>query len=197
MKKIYLAGPEVFLDNAIEIGNNKKKLCQMYGFEGLFPLDNVIEFSSNIPQENGLEIASANEKLIAESDFIIANITPFRGTSCDVGTAYEMGLARGLRKPVFAYTNDTRLFLERNLSDLIGVRRVSDNHYVDNQDMTLENFGLVDNLMLDGAVNENIVIHRLIEEKQPYRELLGFEQCLKQIRQYEDERIVAETIMTE
>jgi nucleoside 2-deoxyribosyltransferase len=196
VKKIYLAGPEVFLDNAIEIGNNKKKLCQLYGFEGLFPLDNVIEFTSNIPQDNGLEIASANEKLIAEADFIIANITPFRGTSCDVGTAYEMGLARGLKKPVFAYTNDTRLFLERNLSELTGAHLVSHNHYVDSLGMTLENFGLIDNLMLDGAVNENIVIHRLVEEKQPYRELLGFEQCLKQIRLYESEYINTELMIT-
>ena len=185
MKRIYLAGPEVFLDNAIEIGENKKKLCELYGFKGVFPLDNTIDLTSNIPQENGLEIAAANERLIASSHYVIANITPFRGTSCDVGTAYEMGLARGLGKPVFAYTNDSRLFLERNLSDLCGSRRVAEHCYVDANGMTLENFGLVDNLMLDGSVSDNIIINRLVEEDQPYRELLGFEQCLKQINKFQ------------
>ena len=40
MTKIYLAGPDVFLSNAIEVGNRKKKLCSQAGFTGLFPLDN-------------------------------------------------------------------------------------------------------------------------------------------------------------
>ena len=40
--KIYLAGPEVFLPHAIEIGQRKKALCRQYGFEGLFPFDNEV-----------------------------------------------------------------------------------------------------------------------------------------------------------
>ena len=32
--KIYLAGPDVFLPNAKEIGKLKKELCEKYGFEG-------------------------------------------------------------------------------------------------------------------------------------------------------------------
>ena len=38
-------------------------------------------------------------------DLVIANMTPFRGPSMDVGTAVELGysFARGL--PVFGYTN--------------------------------------------------------------------------------------------
>ena len=40
MKKIYLAGPDVFLANAIEEGERLKALCQDYGYEGLlsFPI---------------------------------------------------------------------------------------------------------------------------------------------------------------
>ena len=36
---VYLAGPEVFLVNAREIGERKKELCEKYGFQGHFPLD--------------------------------------------------------------------------------------------------------------------------------------------------------------
>jgi nucleoside 2-deoxyribosyltransferase len=37
--KVYLAGPEVFLSEAIAIGL-RKELCSRYGFEGLDPFDN-------------------------------------------------------------------------------------------------------------------------------------------------------------
>lgn len=184
MKKIYLAGPEVFLENAVEIGDQKQQLCKLYGFVGLFPLDNTFDANEHTPQQLCLEIAKANEQLIAQADAVIANITPFRGTSCDVGTAYEMGFAKGLTKPVFAYSNDKRLFLQRNIEDLANTKKVSDNLFVDQQDMTLENFGLVDNLMLDGAVADEIIMHELVEPDQVYSELLGFEQCLKQLCQY-------------
>ncbi|MDR9459781.1 MAG: hypothetical protein RI591_06525, partial [Dehalococcoidia bacterium] len=33
-KRVYLAGPDVFFPNAIEIGNAKKRICAQYGFEG-------------------------------------------------------------------------------------------------------------------------------------------------------------------
>jgi nucleoside 2-deoxyribosyltransferase len=36
--RIYLAGPDVFLPDAIEAGKRKKVLCQKYGFEGVYPL---------------------------------------------------------------------------------------------------------------------------------------------------------------
>jgi nucleoside 2-deoxyribosyltransferase len=49
IKKIYLAGPDVFLSNAIEIGQKKKDLCKKYGFEGHFPLDNKIDPCSSPP----------------------------------------------------------------------------------------------------------------------------------------------------
>ena len=31
---IYLAGPDVFLPNAIEVGKKKKAICEEFGFEG-------------------------------------------------------------------------------------------------------------------------------------------------------------------
>ncbi|PSW06818.1 nucleoside 2-deoxyribosyltransferase [Photobacterium lipolyticum] len=193
MKKIYLAGPEVFLQNAIEIGEYKKTLCGLYGFQGLYPQSNVLELNANNPQENGLMIARANEKLIQEADAIIANITPFRGSSCDVGTAYEMGLAKGLGKPIFAYSNVERFFLQRNdehffpqrnIEELPDVTRLSDELFVDQQQMTLEKFGLIDNLMLGGSVAAPIIRHQLVDKTQKYSELLGFEQCLKQLQKH-------------
>ena len=39
--KIYLAGPDVFLPDAIEIGRRKADICARHGLTGLYPLDNV------------------------------------------------------------------------------------------------------------------------------------------------------------
>jgi nucleoside 2-deoxyribosyltransferase len=35
--RVYLAGPEVFLANAREIGVRKRAICERYGLVGIFP----------------------------------------------------------------------------------------------------------------------------------------------------------------
>ena len=41
--KIYLAGPDVFLPDALEIGRQKIDICRRHGLIGLYPLDNVVD----------------------------------------------------------------------------------------------------------------------------------------------------------
>src|SRR6266404_969261 len=43
--KIYLAGPDVFLPDAIEIGRRKAAICARHGVNGLYPLDNAIDLA--------------------------------------------------------------------------------------------------------------------------------------------------------
>jgi nucleoside 2-deoxyribosyltransferase len=38
-KRIYLAGPHVFLANAREIGERKRLICADHGLVGMFPSD--------------------------------------------------------------------------------------------------------------------------------------------------------------
>ncbi|MEZ8168888.1 nucleoside 2-deoxyribosyltransferase [Vibrio tasmaniensis 1F-187] len=185
MKRIYLAGPEVFLSDAVSIGDQKKKICEAYGFEGIFPLDNIIELNEPSPQQNGLKIGRANEELIKSCDAVIANMTPFRGASCDVGTAYEMGFSKALGKTVLAYTNSTDLFLKRNLEQLPNAQQVDNQSYVDGIGMTLENFGLIDNLMLDNAVSGQIELENVAifdDQTEVYRNLRAFIRCLEQLK---------------
>jgi hypothetical protein len=40
--EIYLAGPDVFLHDAVEIGRRKVEMCRRHGLIGLYPLDNAI-----------------------------------------------------------------------------------------------------------------------------------------------------------
>ena len=100
LPKLYLAGPDVFLADALAVGARKVALCAARGLEGLFPLDaEMVE-----REASARVIYQANMDLLRGSDGVIANLTPFRGISADVGTVYEVAYALALGKPVFAYT---------------------------------------------------------------------------------------------
>ncbi len=181
-KRVYLAGPEVFLPNAKEIGKEKKALCKKYDFEGVFPLDNEVDAKDKTPREIGFCISALNEDLIRSCDFVIANITPFRGPSADVGTAYEIGFAHALSKVVFAYTNVSALFTERTVKAVNSqVNRDKDRKLRDANGMLIEELDLTDNLMLDGCIHSSS--KRLVIEQAPvdqfFTYLGGFEKCLK------------------
>ncbi len=181
-KRVYLAGPEVFLRNAKKVGEQKKALCQKYGFEGVFPLDNEVETKNKDLKEIGLCISRLNEDLIKTCDFIIANLTPFRGPSADVGTAYEMGFAHALGKKVFAYTNVTEPFTQRTIKFLNShVECEADGKLRDAQGMFIEEYNFVDNLMLDGCIH--LSTECLVVEQAPQDKLFscfgGFEKCLR------------------
>ncbi|MDI9578553.1 MAG: nucleoside 2-deoxyribosyltransferase [Candidatus Bathyarchaeia archaeon] len=184
-KRIYLAGPEVFLINAIEVGENKKRICLKHGFEGVFSLDAKIDFEGKPPEETGLSISKANEELIKSCDILIANITPFRGPSVDVGTAYEMGVAHALGKKVLAYTNVKSRFTERTIKALNGkVKRSVDGKIRDSQGMFIEENQLTDNLMIDGCIhiNSGVLVVEEAPADQVFTYLAGFEKCVREAK---------------
>ena len=155
--RVYLAGPEVFLPNAKAVGLAKRQLCWAQGLEGVFPLDNDAEAAprqGHRPEDVAYRIGAANEAVMRACDGLIANLTPFRGASADVGTAYEMGFMRGLGKPVLAYSNTERPYPERIAAQFpdAEMKRTADGRPADPDGMTVEDFGLEDNLMLIGAV---------------------------------------------
>src|SRR6185312_13912219 len=136
MRTIYLAGPEVFLPDAHQIGERKKGICQKYGFKGLFPLDKELDLSEMSGRAKATAIYRANVDLISRSDVVVANLTPFRGPSMDVGTAFEIGFGAALHLPIFGYANVSELLVQRV------VRRSSPlpSAPVDENGMEVENF---------------------------------------------------------
>ena len=142
MQKIYLAGPDVFEKEALEIGASLKALCNEFGFEGLFPLDNVLEAED--PKTLAKEIRTANINLIQEADIVMANLNPFRGLEPDSGTVYEIGFAEALGKPVFSYAKDLRTMKER----IVESQNLDQNDQFCLDDMLIEDFQLSHNLML-------------------------------------------------
>ena len=92
--QLYLAGPDVFLPNPLEVARLKQAICQNYGFTGLFPFDVSLDLADLLPVEQGLAIYRSNIALMNRCDLIVANMTPFRGPSMDVGTAFEKPLTK-------------------------------------------------------------------------------------------------------
>lgn len=150
MLKVYLAGPEVFLPNAIEVGEEKKRICEAYGFMGLFPLDKVIEGNGRTPAQIAAAIYSANVDLMKQADLLIANMTPFRGPSMDVGTAFEVGFCTARGIPFFGYTNSAV-----KLADRITNTQASNGALLDRDGIEIENFGFFENLMIEIPAREN------------------------------------------
>ncbi|WP_417228071.1 nucleoside 2-deoxyribosyltransferase [Amphritea sp.] len=170
MPSIYLAGPDVFWPNAIELGAAKKQCCQQYGFEGLFPLDNTLDLSSLSPYQAGLAIYHANIALMDRCDLIIANMTPFRGPSMDVGTAFEMGYITALNKPVWGYSLDGRLYSDR----VDGIETDADG-------LSIEAFDMADNLMMIGALEQRGGFITEPNSQTIDNHLAVFEKLLRQI----------------
>jgi nucleoside 2-deoxyribosyltransferase len=146
--KIYLAGPDVFLPDAVDIGKRKVEICARHGVRGLYPLDNAVDLSA---RDASLSIFRANEAMMDAADAVIANLTPFRGPGADAGTVYELGYMAGRAKLCLGYCNDPRLYADRvRRSDEVVCR---DGRLIDAQGLTVEDFGLTDNLMMVHALD--------------------------------------------
>jgi len=158
MKKIYIAGPEVFLESAREYGELLKQKCLSAGFKGLFPLDNEVHGETRA--ELARNIKAGNIELIKSCDIVIANLSPFRGPEPDSGTVWEIGFAQGLGKIVIGYCADQR-DLKTKTQEILGL---SPSSHRDRQNLEIEDFGLTHNLMY-----AEVVLHH------------SFEQCLESL----------------
>lgn len=135
---IYLAGFDVFRPDALAQGEHLKTLCAQQGHTGLYPLDHALP-----PDLEGAAAArwiyEANCALIRRADLVLANLNNFRGHEPDSGTAFEVGYAAALGKPVLGYLDDARPLRAQ----------LGGSH--DAQGLLVEDFGLPRNLMLAGA----------------------------------------------
>jgi nucleoside 2-deoxyribosyltransferase len=176
MASVYLAGPDVFLPDAVEIGRRKVELCARHGLTGLYPLDNAIDSAA---EGASLRIFRGNETMMIEADAVIANLTPFRGPGADAGTVYELGYMAGRGKLCLGYSNDPSSYADR-VRQFGGV--VSrDGRLVDALGLTVEDFGVSDNLMMIHALD----LHgcALVTPRQApadiWRDLTAFETCVR------------------
>jgi len=138
--KLYLAGPDVFAPDADARFAAMRDACRAAGFEPLTPVDNALP-----DHLQGAALAAfikqANIDLIRRCAAVVANIAPFRGPNMDPGTAWEIGFAEALGRPVILWSETPVLLAARTPGD--GKR--------DPEGWMIENFDLAENLMI--AVN--------------------------------------------
>jgi nucleoside 2-deoxyribosyltransferase len=175
--KIYLAGPDVFLPDALVIGRQKQDICRRFGLTGLYPLDSAVDLSAH---DASLQIFKGLEEMMDAADAVIANLTPFRGPGADPGTVYELGYMAGRGKRCFGYCNDPAEYAER-VARHTAVTTGSDNRLIDRDGLTVEDFGLPDNLMMIHALE----LHGaplVMPKARPadiWHDLTSFEVCVR------------------
>ena len=182
--KLYLAGPEVFLPDAVAIGKIKQELCRRLGFVGLFPLDQKIETSAGDAVSKA--IFAANIAMLNAADAVLANLTPYRGVSADAGTVFEVGYGFARGKPVFGYSNMRTPFIERVRQFAGGeIARGTDGRLYARDGLGVEDFDRFDNLMIAEALlagGMDVVIHEA-EPADVWRDVQAFERSLMAIKE--------------
>ena len=141
---LYLAGPEVFLPNALEIAETQRNICKDFGFIPRHPFDN----DAGSQPTTARSIYRGNINQIRGSDIIVANCNPFRGMCIDDGTAYELGFGNALGKPTYGYIwkiERGSARIARNYPGSIDARGV----YTDREGFLVEDLGTSVNLIME------------------------------------------------
>ncbi len=98
------------------------------------------------------------------ADGVIANLTPFRGIAADPGTVFELGYMCASGKLVAAYTNMIETHYARTVDFYNGkVEVAADGHKRGPDGLSLEDFDMIENLMLHGGVERRggpVIAHR-------------------------------------
>lgn len=171
----------MFLPNAREMLDRKIALARSYGFTPVSPGDLTVP-ETETKYQRGLAISAINESLMTSADLIIANLTPFRGVSADVGTVFELGFMCARGCPAFAFSNATENHFERvSTFYRSDVHLGADGRHRGPDGMALENFDMTENLMLDGgiATRNGAIVTRKVTPDQLFLDLTAFEECLK------------------
>jgi nucleoside 2-deoxyribosyltransferase len=159
----YLAGPAVFLPCAAEEGEDLREIASRYGFSARFPLDppvgpngrrgprfRTVAAAVTYGDAEADRIKTSCLSHMNASDFLIADITPFRGVGADAGTAFEMGYMSALGKPVFAWSQAADTSYAERVPDHRSGSAVDSRTggAFDGNGLLIDNLGLTDNVHL-------------------------------------------------
>ena len=175
--RAYLAGPNVFLPDAVAHGRRKVAICARYGIEGRAPLNDAIEGLAAMPAAEAWQAIYRFDVAMMEAcDVVIANLTPFRGASADSGTLIEVGWFLGRGRRVFGYSNSAAPFSARSQAQVAAMPDLVPG-------IGTEGFDLADNLMIEGAVMDGSGERMLVPaEDVPFDSLEMFERCVARVR---------------
>ena len=179
-RRIYLAGPDVFLPGARDVLAAKQAICREHCLEGVSPLDNEVTVDPQRPQEAARAIFAANVAAMGSCRWCAANATPFRGVSLDPGTAFEIGYMCALGRTVYAYSAEPRDHAARVAA--AGPAETLVRAHA-GAGWLIEDFGLADNLMIPFAVLQSggeLIIEPALD-REPLAAKTAFRRCIEAI----------------
>lgn len=142
--RVYLAGPDVFYPDAAQRYRKLKAIAKRYGFNVFTPVDGTLPTDTT---DLSQAIFNSNHALLNNADAVLANLSPFRGAEPDSGTVWEAAFAIARGKLVVGYIQPYETLLAR--AQRLGMADgYSSSTPVDNDGLSIENFGLPLNLML-------------------------------------------------
>lgn len=173
--RAYLAGPDVFLPEAAAHARRKMQVCARHGIDGQAPLnEDVASLQAMGDDEAWATIFRKDIAMMERCDIVIANLTPFRGASADSGTLVEVGWFLGRGRPIFGYSNSATPFDERCRQQTLSCPDPVPG-------LSIEGFGLPDNLMIQGAAVQgggHPIVVPTDGRDRPFDSLEVFEACV-------------------
>jgi nucleoside 2-deoxyribosyltransferase len=172
--KVYFVGPSMLSSDAKGAHRTVASICAQHGLECLWPSERYL-----LPDGQGEEIVlrggkevdapvtiyRSMRKNIRNAGAVVVDISPFRGPHMDSQTALELGIAHAEKKPIFAFTTsyyfsafpDEDGFRRRRFRMLAeriwtGTTPASDGYWRDEQGYQVENFGKVENAVVECAL---------------------------------------------
>lgn len=181
MTRIYLAGPEVFVPDAVAVLDKKKAICAAHGLVGVSPLDAEIGPIMDGSPDAARTIYAANRDAMKSCGFGVANLTPFRGVSVDAGTAFEVGFLVARGAVVYGTTNEPSPYHLRVAAHAPENPAV---HAHAHGGWSVEDFGLVENLMLPLGIADSggeLIEHAVADRNALFHDLTAFTICVERI----------------
>lgn len=148
-KSVYLAGPAVFHPAAKQVFEYLVDICTRHGLTAITPQIDESELAGLSKPEQAALIRAGNIAKIRAADAVLACISPFRSPGADAGTAWEMGYAEALGKPVVAWNEALDDYRKRVPADI----DPQGTAWCRQHGMIVEDFGLSDNLMLTAGAH--------------------------------------------
>ena len=179
---VFLAGPDQWAPEAEDLMTRKRHLVEAAGLKALDSRGERPKDSDRLELAARQIYADALQR-VREADAAIVNLTPWRGTGCDPGTAFEAGFAAALGKPVFAYMNvmtEDEAELRERVDLLFGAALDEGGLWRDGNGAEIEDFGLPESLMLWAEARRFYIV----VTPDPLHDVAGLELCLSALNLY-------------
>ena len=172
---VYYIGPDPLTPDAEYRRRRIRSLFERQDIELWWPSE-WQSWSREVVERNGLDVPwmmhASVVASIRDADAIVANVSPFRGPHMYCATAFAIGMAVALSKPVFAWSSSSvsrpldqggrREWRLTTLMDRIWVnkRAKADGQWCDDNHNAVENFGLVNSAPIAIAIEP---VHASVE----------------------------------